>query len=156
MTTARQKESERRTLEHLLQVLDLRSDGEPVGGEKPDFIVLVSGRSIGVEITAFQSGTTTDDGVDLRKIEGEWQRFEAASVQFRQARPHLQDLNAGLFFKASLPPRRDYAAFMEEIAAFALKHSARLAPRGCGRSLTNMFVFDRRRACKVRRSRFYV
>jgi hypothetical protein len=130
MTTLQQKESERRTLDHLLWALDLRPDQEPVAGEKPDFIVLASGRTIGVEITAFQSGTMTDDGVDLRKVEGEWQRFEDASVAFRQTCPYLHNLDVGLFFKGSLPPRRDYSAFMEEIAKFVLDRSAALGSEG--------------------------
>jgi hypothetical protein len=129
MTTLQQKESERRTLHHLLWAIDLRPDQEPAAGEKPDFIVVASGRTIGVEITAFQAGTMTDDGVDLRKVEGEWQRFEDASVAFRQTRPYLHDLNVGLFFKSSLPPRRDYSALMEEIAKFVQEHSD-LGPKG--------------------------
>lgn len=130
MTTPEQKEAERRTLQHLLGVLDLHPDREPTGGEKPDFIVLASGRTIGIEITAFQSGTTTDDGVDLRKVEGEWSKFEVASEEFRRARPYLHELNVGLFFKASMPPRRDYPGFMEEIATFARDRSVELGSEG--------------------------
>ena len=130
MTTTEKKESERRTLLHLLRALELCPDREPEDGETPDFIVLVSGRSIGIEITAFQSGTRTDDGVDLRKVEAEWQKFEVLSQEFRQARPLFEQLDVGLFFKGSMPPRRDYAAFMEEISGFAQVHCAELGLKG--------------------------
>src|SRR5262245_6045699 len=80
-----------------------------------------AGRAVGVEITAFQSGTTTDDGVPLCKAEA-WQQFEAASQAFRRARPHLHDLDVGLFFAASMPPRTEYPAFMEEISALVQVH----------------------------------
>ena len=130
MTTPEQKESERRTLQLLLAALDLRLDREPEGGEKPDFVLGASGRTIGIEITAFQSGTMTDDGVDLRKVEGEWLKFEAASVDFRRARSCLHDLNVGLIFKGSMPPRRDYLRFMEEIATFAEDRSAEVGSEG--------------------------
>jgi len=130
MTTADQKDAERRTLRNLLAMLALEPEEEPSGGETPDFVLSVSGRRIGVEITAFQSGDTTADGVELRKVEGEWQKFEAASEEFRQARPYLHELNVGLFFKDSLPPRRDYAAFMEEIGTFAQARSAALGSEG--------------------------
>jgi len=130
MTTSEQKESELRTLQHLLGALELYPDREPIGGETPDFILLSSGRTIGVEITVFQSGTTTEDGVDLRKVEGEWSKFEAASQEFRRARPYLHDLNVGLLFKASMPPRRDYSGFMEEIATFARDRCVELGEEG--------------------------
>jgi len=130
MTTPDKKEAERRTLSYLLEVLHLEPDADPSGGEAPDFVVLTSGQRIGLEITTFQSGTVTDDWVELRKAEAEWQNFETLSEAFRRERPHLRDLNIGLFFKESMPPRSEYVAFMEEISAFAQDHLADLGSEG--------------------------
>src|SRR5262245_35672830 len=130
MTTIEQKESERRTLEHVLAVIGIVPAEYPADGEAPDFTLSVAGRTIGIEITAFQSGTMTDDGVALRQVEGEWQRFEAASHEFRKARAYLDDLNVGLFFKASMPPRSERSAFMEEIASFGFERRAEAGAEG--------------------------
>ena len=130
MTTNEQKASERQSLQHVLGALGIAVDEEPVGGEAPDFTLAVAGRTIGIEVTAFQSGTRTDDGVALRQGEGEWQKLEAASRDLRNARSYLDDVHAGLFFKASMPPRSAYAAFMEEIASFVRERAAELGPKG--------------------------
>jgi hypothetical protein len=55
-----QKLSERQTLDAVFAALDLRRDQEPKAGETPDFTVLISGRTIGVEITTYQSEATVD------------------------------------------------------------------------------------------------
>jgi len=130
MTTEEQKASERRTLEHVFRALGIAVDEGPVRGEAPDFTLGAAGRTIGIEVTAYQSRARTDDGVALRQAEGEWQKFEAASQELRKARSYLGDVCVGFFFKASMPPRSAYAAFMEEIASFVCERAAELKPKG--------------------------
>ena len=130
MTTMEQKEAERRTLEHVLAAVGIVPDESPAGGEAPDFTLTIASRTLGIEVTAFQAGTMTDDGVPLRQVEAEWQRFEAASHEFRQARAYLDDMNIGLFFKASMPPRSEHSAFMEEIASFVIERGAEARSMG--------------------------
>jgi hypothetical protein len=96
----------------------LHPDQEPEAGETPDFTVLVSGRTLGVEITMYQSGSTVDDGTERRKVESEWDLLQRASETFRSERPELRNINVGLMFRGAVPPRRQHLEFMEEIAAF--------------------------------------
>jgi hypothetical protein len=106
MTWPNQKRSERETLHALLAALDLRPDQEPEEGEAPDFTMAVAGRRIGIEITMYQSGDTVEDGRGRRQVESEWDRLKAAADAFRRDRPELVDVNVGLMFHGSVPPRR--------------------------------------------------
>jgi hypothetical protein len=126
MTRPEQKLSERQTLDAVFAALGLRPDQEPEAGETPDFTVLVSGRTIGVEITTYQSGATVDGGTERRKVESEWDLLQRASETFRGAHPEFREINVGLMFSGSVPPRRQHAKFMEEIAAFIHDHAADL------------------------------
>jgi hypothetical protein len=127
MTRANQKQSERQTLDAVLAALGLCPDQEPDEGEAPDFTMLVSGRTVGVEITMFQSGATVEGGRDRRQVESEWDILKRASDTFRSERPELRDINVGLMFIGSVPPRRHHADFMAEIAAFVRDHAGELA-----------------------------
>jgi hypothetical protein len=88
--------------------------------------VLVSGRTIGVEITTYQSGATVDGGTERRKVENEWDLLHRASETFRDGRPELRNINVGLMFSGPVPPRRQHAEFIEEIAAFIPGHATEL------------------------------
>ncbi len=114
MTRPIQKTSERATLDVVLAAVGLRLDQEPVAGETPDFTLSVSGRKIGVEITMYRSG----DGSGRRQVESEWDKLKIASDAFRNQHPELRDINVGLMFKDTVPPRRRHTEFMQEIAAF--------------------------------------
>lgn len=118
MTRPDQKLSERQTLDAVLAALSLRPDQEPKAGETPDFTVLISGQTVGVEITIYQSGATVDGGTERRKVESEWDILQQASEGFRAARTELRDINVGLMFSGPVPPRKHHAEFMEEIATF--------------------------------------
>ena len=128
MTRLNQKASERPTLDTVLNALGLRPDAEPVEGEAPDFVVTLSGRRIGVEVTMYRSGNTLEGGSERRQAEAEWAKLLSASHAFRSARPELLDVNVGLMFKGTVPPRRLHAAFMEEVAAFIRAHRDDLKP----------------------------
>jgi hypothetical protein len=126
MTRADQKINERRTLDAVLTALGLHSDQDPEAGEAPDFMVPLAGRRIGVEVTTYRSGATVEDGTGRRAVESEWDRLKVASDQFRSEHPELHNINVGLMFSGSVPPRRQHAAFMEEIATFIRGHADEL------------------------------
>jgi hypothetical protein len=127
MTRPNQKDSERRTLDAVLAALGVRADQEPDEGEAPDFTLLLSGRMIGVEITMYRSGATVDDGMGRRQVESEWELLKAASDRFRSDHPELRNINVGLMFAASVPPRKQHAEFIAEIAGFVRDHANELS-----------------------------
>ena len=129
MTRPNQKESERRTLDAVLAALGLRPDQEPDAGEAPDYMLLLSGRTIGVEITMYRSHDTVEDGTGRRQVENEWELLKVAADRFRNENPEFRDINVGLMFTASVPPRRQHAEFIAEIATFMRDHASELSSR---------------------------
>jgi hypothetical protein len=117
MTRQSQKESERKPLDELLLTIGLTPD-EITEGEQPDFMLAVSARTIGVEVTMYQSGTTVGAGFGQRQVESEWEGLLRASRDFRSVEADISDVNVGLMFHDVAPARRDYQDFMTEIAAF--------------------------------------
>lgn len=127
MTRANQKEAERRTLKAVLAALGLRPDQEPAEGETPDFMLLLSGRTIGVEITMYRSGDKVEDGTGRRLVENEWELLKATADAFREAKPKFRDISVGLMFAGPVPPKRQHTEFITEIAAFAGEHAGELS-----------------------------
>ena len=128
MRAAEKKELERQTLAHLLSTLDVVLTSDPEPGETPDFILPTDAGRIGVEITTFQTGMLTDDGVFRRNAEATWDAFEATADAFQAKIPHLNEVYVWLGFKASMPPKRDHLKLIEEISDFALKCLAETGP----------------------------
>jgi hypothetical protein len=126
MTRPSRKISERQALNAVLAALGLRPDREPDESEAPDFLIRVFGRSVGVEVTMYRSGATVEGGGERRQVESEWDLLKRASDSFRAQHPELRDVNVGLMFIGSVPPRRRHAAFMEEIAAFVREQAEEL------------------------------
>ena len=122
MTRPNRKSSERETVDMVLTALGLRPDSDPVAGEAPDFMVSLSGRGVGVEVTMYRSGDTVEGGGGRRQVESEWDKLKAASDAFRSAHPELRDVNVGLMFHGPVPSRRQHAEFLDEIAAFIRSH----------------------------------
>jgi hypothetical protein len=127
MTRPAQKESERRTLDAVMNALGLRPDQEPEEGEAPDFIMRIAGRVTGLEITAYRSGDAVEDGTPRRAAEAEWEKLKRSAEIFRRQRAELGDINVGLMFKDSVPARGEHNAFLEEIAGFVRGHTAEIA-----------------------------
>jgi hypothetical protein len=132
MTRPDQKEAERRPFNAVLAALGLRPDNQPEEGEAPDFMMLASGKIIGVEITRYSSGATVEGGMKRRQVESEWDILQRASETFRGQRPELAEINVRLMFRGAVPPRRQHAAFMEEIAAFVRDHATELTAEDRG------------------------
>jgi hypothetical protein len=129
MTRPTQKAAERSTLDLLLTALALKVDAPPVEGEKPDFVISASGRSIGIEVTMYQSGVTVTTGMGRRKVESAWEALEQRARLFRESEADLRNVNIGLMFKADAPPPREHPAFLTEIATFIRQHMGGLSQR---------------------------
>jgi hypothetical protein len=118
MTRQSQKNSERRTVDELLSALGLAPDKiDPT--ELPDFMLTMDGRTVGVEVTTYQSRTTVGSaGVKRRNVEARWESLQLASREFRTAQPDIRNINVGLMFNNIVPVRGRHQQFMEEITAF--------------------------------------
>ncbi len=127
MTRANQKEAERRTLNAALAALGLQAEREPADGETPDFMVPVLGRTIGVEITMYRSRDVIEGGTGRRQVENEWELLKAAVDGYREANPEFRNVSVGLMFAGPVPPKRQHAEFIAEIAAFASKYARELS-----------------------------
>jgi hypothetical protein len=75
----------------------------------------------------YRSGATVEDGTGRRLVENEWELLKVAADAFRDAHPELRDINVGLMFAASVPPRRQHAEFIAEIAGFVHDHASELS-----------------------------
>jgi hypothetical protein len=117
MTRQSQKESERGTLDVLLSALSMTPD-KIDDGEQPDFMLTVCGRTIGVEVRMYQSGTTVGSGFGQRQVESEWEALQLASREFRAAQADIRNVSVGLMFNDVVPARREHQEFMQEVAAF--------------------------------------
>ncbi len=126
MTRPAQKASERRTLGAVLNALGLRPDQEPEEGEAPDFTMRIAGRITGLEVTAYRSGDTAEDGTPRRAVEAEWEKLKRSVDALRSQRVELADMNIGLMFRDSLPPGGQHNAFLEEIVGFVRNHAAEI------------------------------
>jgi hypothetical protein len=91
MTRLNQKASERQTLDTVLNALGLRPDAEPVEGEAPDFVVTLSGRRIGVEVTMYRSGDTVEGGSERRQ-----QKLSGPNYCRRRMPSEARDLNCSM------------------------------------------------------------
>lgn len=81
-------------------------------------MLAVSGRTVGVEVRMYQSGTTVGAGFGQRQVESEWEFLQAASREFRAAQADISNVSVGLMFHGVVPARKEHQAFMQEIAAF--------------------------------------
>lgn len=117
MTRPIQKQDERETLIRLLATIRVQLDSHPLEGETPDFMIPVSGRMIGVEVTMYQSGRKVAD-LPKRAIEAEWEEFETSSQIFQRENTELTNVYILFRFKDAIPPRRERSVFFREVLEF--------------------------------------
>jgi hypothetical protein len=117
MTRPVQKQDERETLIKLLSTIHVQLDSQPLEGETPDFMIPMSGRTIGVEVTMYQSGRTVA-GLSKRAIESEWEEFETSSQTFQRINTELTNVCILFRFKDAIPPRRERNVFFREVLEF--------------------------------------
>jgi hypothetical protein len=122
MTREVQKTSERQTLDVVLAALGVHPEREPEAGETPDFILSLSDRRVGVEITMYRSADIVDGGHGRRQVESEWDKLQAASQTYCATRPELRDINVILMLSGSVPPRWQHLDFIKEVADFITAH----------------------------------
>jgi hypothetical protein len=130
MTRPIQKQYERETLIKLLSTIQVQLDSQPLEGETPDFMIPMSGRTIGVEVTMYQSGRTVA-GLPKRAIEAEWEEFETSSQIFQRENTELTNVYILFRFKDAIPPRRERDVFFREVLEFV---------RGTGCRIGNEYV----------------
>jgi hypothetical protein len=128
MTRQDQKAAERATLDMLLSALAITPESI-VPGEAPDFAVTIRARSIGVEVTMYQTGSIAGAGIGRRQVESEWEVLEKAARSFQATQPDLRRINVGLMFKSIAPARKEHPAFMAEITDFVRAHAPELTPK---------------------------
>jgi hypothetical protein len=128
MTGCSQKQAERSVLERLLSTEGITPEMPPQKGETPDFMMKVSGQSIGVEVTTYQSGKTVaipGKGRRSRRAnEAEWEHLKCLSHSFRTSHPTLKNIGIILWFKNLVPSRNEANDFLVEINDFiCAKHN---------------------------------
>ena len=129
MTRQSQKEAERHTLVALLSALDFVPDRID-DGEQPDFVLSAGGRTFGVEVTMYQSGTTVGASLGRRQVESEWEILQRSSRAFQVAQSDIARVNVGLMFRGAVPGRKEQQIFMEEIATFIRSHASEVGVQG--------------------------
>ena len=124
MTRSTQKQDERGTLDELVAATGVQLESCPMEGEVPDFIIQISGRTVGIEVTMYQSRKSVA-GIQKRAIEAEWEELERSSRTFQNENIELAGIYILFRFKDSVPPRRERADFFCEILDFVRSN-------GCG------------------------
>ena len=127
MTRPAQKDAERASIVSLLTSLGLPTDIRL--GEKPDAIVTIEGRQVGIELTTFQSNMVTAENLSRRQVEAAWETFKRVVGTVQKDRPDLANLNVGLMYSGSGPAPAEHRAFIEEVLAFAAERAATLNDR---------------------------
>jgi hypothetical protein len=98
MTRPDQKIEERRQLNALLAILNITPDDIDDKNEKPDFILIYSGKAVGVELTTYRPKTTRPR---RRQIEAEWDVLRHASREFQAAQPDIRNINVRCLITSS-------------------------------------------------------
>lgn len=129
MTRPSQKAVERQIVERILATIALNAEVDDAD-EKPDIIVRVPGHpTVGVEVTMYASRRTVSKGrFTQRQIESAWENFETASTSFRSA-SLLRDKAITFCFKDTLPAKREYIGFFEEIKAFVVENQTEITAK---------------------------
>ncbi len=94
------------------------------GKDPPDFIIVLDGKRIGIEVTGFHSQTKGSGGFQRRPVEEAWRKFQQDFLMPR-VREHskLNNIYGRLSFKKlNLPPSSKYSDFAREIVSFSLDH----------------------------------
>lgn len=117
MTRPNQEKEEREILDELLSATGIRPECGPTKGEQPDFMMQISGLTVGVEVVMYQSGKKVTGGV-RRAVEAEWECFERYSKVFRKEHYVFVDMYVLFRFKNIVPSRRQYEEFCQEILQF--------------------------------------
>jgi hypothetical protein len=117
MTRSVKKEAERAAVRELMTIIGLEPDNPPLEGEAPDFMISIAHRTIGVELTTYQSAMSVA-GVGKRVVEAEWEELERSSQTIRIRNADLNSISLLFRFNSVVPPRRFHDQFLDEIQQF--------------------------------------
>jgi hypothetical protein len=134
MTRLNQKQKEYEILRALLRATGIRPECLPLKAEKPDFTMLISGRTVGIEVTMYQSGKTVAGvgrrAVKRRVVESEWERLEKSSKNFQREHADLKNVYILFRFKNIVPPKKEHDAFFQEILQFVRSRQNAVSAEG--------------------------
>ena len=121
------KQRERFYLDHFIKVTGLCPLCIEPGADPPDFVVILGGRRIAVEITEFHSGAKGTDNSPRRAVEEEWDRLRRLIEKERAGDAILKEIGTQVFFKGlRVPSRRERAQFVSALLAFVRKEAGSL------------------------------
>ena len=121
MTRKDQKEEERIYLEKFLECIGYKQECIEKEREKPDFIITIESKRIGVEVTEFHSKTDSDKKFSRREVEGAWDKLQESLENERNKYEELQSIYGVLSFKRlEVPPRQKHNEFINEIIHYTL------------------------------------
>lgn len=85
--------------------------------EHPDFVVRLSGETLGIEIIEYHSGVMRRGGSRGRQVEAAWEALQDYSDMFRERNLDIDHVDVRLHFKAyRMPPRRLFESFCSGVA----------------------------------------
>src|SRR5208282_742001 len=117
MTQSTQKRDEETALSELIRATGIECESYE-SGEAPDFIVQVAGRSIGIEVTTFQSEARLGEH-PKRGVEAAWEQLATLwRDNFQDRHKELADTSVLLRFLRAVPPKQKRFYFLQEILEF--------------------------------------
>jgi len=118
MTRPDQKQEESEIFDELLAATGIQPECEPdVTGDKPDVMMQMFGRTVGIEVVVYQSSKRVA-GVEMRAVEAEWERLEEYSKAIRKEHAVFEHMYVLFRFKNIVPLRNQYEEFCQEILQF--------------------------------------
>jgi len=123
-----QKICERQYLDAFLLLLGL-TDIVPaeLDPPRPDFLIFIDHKSVGVEITEYHFVTKTASGHTRRQVEQEWERLRRDLMRQVDQMSDLKGVHATLMFKElRLPSSRERSDFISQLIECTKKHVASL------------------------------
>ncbi len=121
-----QTENERFILENFFSVMGIEADsidrGPTVNGnDKPDFVVCITGKKIGIEETRYFMKQRPDWQQPRQAIESAWDNLKTVIEERRRRYSELKEVHGAISFREFvLPPSREYGPFASELIEFSM------------------------------------
>lgn len=128
-----QVENERFILEKFLSAMNMQADsidrGPLVkGNHKPDFVVCIDGRRIGIEETTYYRRQRPNESQPRQAKENAWSVLRRVIERARQNYSGLSEIRGAIRFKDfRLPPSKEYDSFANELFEFAMSKIGELS-----------------------------
>jgi len=121
-----QTENEQFILENFFSVMGVEADsidrGPTVNGnDKPDFVVCIAGKKIGIEETTYYREQRPDESHPRQAKENAWDNLKTVIEKARRDYSELNEVHGAISFKDFvLPPSREYEPFASELIEFTM------------------------------------